>query len=276
MRRPISQTKLKTDARSRLRRWGARLLFWGLLVACGGVLVMGGGVLLSRILLSANPHFVLRHVALEGQHTLNEDQVRERLAQAGAVVGTSNLMRLPMRRLRETLEQDPVVDHAELLRRLPDRLEVRVVERTPVAAVRSAMPCLLDAEGMVLPWRDHSKERLLPVITAVRQAAQLTPGERVTDDALLGAVRLLRLLARRADGPAYDIELIQIDYQLPSLRLHLRPRGTFTAGAVLVVPVVGMEEALDRLRDIHRLRTAAGSTTSFVDVTYRRNVPVRP
>lgn len=276
MRRPISQSKTKPDSRERLRLWGARVLFWALVCLTAGGLVVGALLLLNRVLIARNPCFVLQRISLQGQRSITEQAVSRRLAEAGAVIGKANLMALPMRRLRETLERDPLIARAELVRRLPDLLEVSVVERIPLAVLRTRAPCFIDDEGVVLPWRDLSKERLLPAITAVRNVAGLTPGAKVQDEALLGAVRFLRLVSRRADGTAYDVELIQLDYLLPSLQVHLRPRGIFVQGAVIVVPVQGMEEAMDRLRDIHRIRTASNSPTSFVDVTYRTNVPVRP
>jgi len=259
-----------------LKRWSVRLAFWGLAVLVAAALL--GGVLwgLQRWLVSYNRYFTLRRVTLEGNRSLTEQAVRQRLEQAGAVVGSSNLMRLPVRALREALELDPLVARAEVVRRVPDLVHVVVVERTPIASVHGRAPCFVDDEGVALPWRDLSKERLLPSIAGVRSPVPLVPGQPVQDEALRGAVRLLRLLARRADGPNYDVEIVQLDYQLPSLILHLRPRGTFREGAKVVVPVQGMEEALDRLRDIHRIRTASGQTTSFVDVTYRKNVPVLP
>jgi cell division septal protein FtsQ len=276
MRRPISQNKGRPGLREVVRRWSVRAAFWALLALLSAGLLAGIGLGLRRLLVSANPYFILRRISLQGNRSLTEAVVRARLAEAGAIVGTSNLMQLPVRRLRLALERDPLIARAELLRRVPDLLEVSVVERVPVAVVRSRPPYFIDADGVVLPWRDISKERLLPAITAVRNAAKLNVGEEAQDEALRGAVRFLRLLARRADGVSYDVELVQLDYQLPSLQVHLRSRGTFTDGAVIVVPVQGMEEAMDRLRDIHRQRTASGKTTSFVDVTYRRNVPVRP
>lgn len=276
MRRPTRQNKGKPGLREAVRRWSVRAVFWAVLgLAVAGLLT---GLLfgLHHLLVSGNPYFVLRRISLQGNRSLTENAVRARLEGAGAVVGVSNLMTLRVRRLREALERDPLIARAELMRRVPDLLEVSVVERVPIAVVRSRPLYFIDGEGVVLPWRDISKERLLPAITAVRNAAKLTAGELAQDEALRGAVRFLRLLARRADGVSYDVEVIQLDYQLPSLQVHLRARGTFTAGAIVVVPVQGMEEALDRLRDIHRIRTASGKATTFVDVTYSRNVPVRP
>jgi cell division septal protein FtsQ len=276
MRRPISQNQDRPDLREILKRWAVRLAFWGLVVLTAAALV--GGVLLGlqRWLISHNSYFTLRRVVLAGNRSLTEQAVQQRLEQAGAVVGTSNLMRISVRGLRKELEQDPLIARAEVVRHLPDLLHVTVVERLPIATIRGRPPCLVDEEGVVLPWRDVSKERLLPDIAGVRQPAMLIPGEAVQDVTLRAAVRFLRTLARRADGPNYDVEIVQLDYQLQSLKVHLRPRGTFVEGAVVIVPVQGMEEALDRLRDIHRIRTAAGKTTSSVDVTYRRNVPVEP
>ncbi len=278
MRRLEVQSANKTDRLGLVQRWAVRVGFWALVfltaAALLGLVVSG----LYRWLVTRNPYFTLRDISLQGGRFLTREMVQERLRQAGAVVGASNLMRLPVRHLRQTLEQDPLIARAQVARRLPDVLQVTVQERLPVAIVKGRAPCLLDSEGIVLPWRDTTHERLLPEIVGVRPPAVLVPGQPVQDEALLGAVRLLRLLARRADGSNYDIETIQIDYLLPSLTLHLRARGIFAQGAQVVVPVApgDMEAALDRLRDIVRIRNVAGKPITRVDATYRRNVPVEP
>jgi hypothetical protein len=276
MRRPISQSKTKPGLREVVRRWSVRAAFWALVVLAAAGVLAGLLLGLHHVLISGNPYFTLRRISLRGGRSLSEEAVRARLQEADAEVGSSNLMTLPMRGLREALERDPLIARAELVRRVPDLLEVSIVERVPIAEVRSRPPCFVDADAVVLPWRNISQERLLPTITAVRNASSLAAGQEAQDEVLRGAVRFLRLLAQRADGVSYDVEVIQLDYQTPCLQVHLRPRGTFTQGAIIVIPIEGMADALDRLRDIHRIRTASGKTTSFVDVTYRRNVPVRP
>ncbi|MBN2452575.1 MAG: FtsQ-type POTRA domain-containing protein [Lentisphaeria bacterium] len=254
----------------------ARSLAWVLagVVALG--ILAGGLTGLHYLLLAANPSLTLREIAVDGNRVRTETWVRGRLAEKGVVPGRSNLLSLPVRQLREDLEADALVAKARVFRVLPDTLRVSLVERAPVAVVHCAHPFLLDREGVVLPWPSAAADPLLPVVTGVRQKDRPREGEPVSDEALRGAVRLLRLLSSRPDGVAYDISVIQLDYYLPSLRLHLRPRGAFAQGAQAIVPVQGMEDALERLRDVHRIRSAAGKTISYIDVTYRRNVPVRP
>lgn len=253
-----------------------RITVWALVL--GICLVLIGGLLwgLNRALFTANPHFTLQRIEVQGNRSLSADAIRERLRGMGAICRQSNILTLPMQALRRDLESDALIAEARLVRRLPSTLRVTITERVPIATIQCATPCFVDADGVILPWRDLSAERVLPSITGVRSARKLKPGSQVEDEALQGAVHLLRLLASRPDGVLYDVAVLQLDYYLPSLRLYLRPRGAFREGAVAVVPVHGMEEALNRLRDIHRLRADEGRSIGFVDVTYQHNIPVRP
>ena len=62
-----------------------------------------------------------------------------------------NLLTVPLVERRAELEQLPWVEHATVMRLLPNRLRVAIVERTPVAFVRQgARIGLVDANGVLL------------------------------------------------------------------------------------------------------------------------------
>ncbi len=119
----------------------------------------------------------------------------------------------------------------------------------------------------------------LPHITGVRNPSLLVPGQKTDDQMMAAALRLLQLVRVRPDGRNLDIALIQLDYQQRRLRLIVRAlpfSPVFRSGAQVLVPVNGMNAALDRLNDIvlHKIKT--NGTISVVDVTYEHRINVIP
>ncbi len=80
-----------------------------------------------------------------------------------------NLLTVPMDARRAQLESLPWVEHATVMRLLPDRVRVSIVERTPVAFVRQGSEIgLVDAHGVLLdlaPDADHGYS--FPVVTGI-------------------------------------------------------------------------------------------------------------
>jgi cell division protein FtsQ len=82
-----------------------------------------------------------------------------------------NIFFIPLNRRRAALEQLPWVEHATVMRLLPDQLRVAIVERTPVAFVRQGSTiCLVDAHGVLLhlaPAAMAAKHYSFPVVTGI-------------------------------------------------------------------------------------------------------------
>ncbi len=85
-----------------------------------------------------------------------------------------NIFFVPLRQRQAQLEALPWVAHATVMRLLPDRLSVSVVERVPVAFVRlSTQLGLVDAEGQLLslaPSALASRHYSFPVVTGLSPA----------------------------------------------------------------------------------------------------------
>jgi cell division protein FtsQ len=82
-----------------------------------------------------------------------------------------NIFFIPLSARRASLEQLPWVEHATVMRLLPDQLRVAIVERTPVAFVRHGNTIgLVDAHGVLLhlpPAAMAVKHYSFPVVTGI-------------------------------------------------------------------------------------------------------------
>ncbi len=94
----------------------------------------------------------------------------ELLSVFGSDVGR-NIFFIPLRARRAALEQLPWVEHATVMRLLPDQLRVAIIERTPVAFVRHGNTIgLVDAHGVLLqlpPAAMAAKHYSFPVVSGI-------------------------------------------------------------------------------------------------------------
>lgn len=227
-------------------------------------------------LFASNPHFTLTNVQVNAVGRLPESEVYELLDECGVSVGGSNVWHMDLCEIRRHLEEHVLIDRATVARRLPGTIMVDIYERQPVAMLKSRPKRLLDDEGCILPPRCDSEATSLPMITGVRAVRDMEPGTKVGDELVLAALRFLRLVATRPEGRFYDLQTIQVDYSSGTLRVHLRPRGTFRRGAEVRIPTKDMETALDRMAVIVREQMKGQEKTGFIDATYEVNVPVKP
>jgi cell division protein FtsQ len=82
-----------------------------------------------------------------------------------------NIFYIPLGQRRAALEELPWVEHATVMRLLPDQLRVAIIERTPVAFVRQGNSVgLVDAHGVLLhlpPAAMAAKHYSFPVVTGI-------------------------------------------------------------------------------------------------------------
>jgi len=262
--------------RSVFGRAVSRVVGWCLACVLVVVLIVMGVYGAWRALFASNPHFALSDVVVNAVGRLPESEVLELLREYGVNVGESNIWELDLCEVRRRLEEHVLVDRATVARRLPGLLVVSIYERQPVAMLKSRSRRLLDDEGCVLPPRYDSGATSLPEIVGVRGVREMEPGSRVTDELVMAALKFLRLIATRPDGRFYDLQTVQVDYNSGTLRVHLKPRGTFRKGAEVRVPCKDMETALDRMAVIVCEQMKESEKTGFIDATYKVNVPVKP
>ncbi|OGV67833.1 MAG: hypothetical protein A3K19_28630 [Lentisphaerae bacterium RIFOXYB12_FULL_65_16] len=254
-----------------------RILIWSVIAIGGAAALVGCGFGLQSTLFTCNPYFTVRHIDVTATGDMRESEIQGLLRAAGVQIGVSNLFAVDVRKLLKTLESQPAVQRAAVVRRLPGTLGVSVFERQPIAQFRRRGRLLLDPNGWFLPARFDARSLSLPVITGVKsESAAGGKVARLTDNIALAALQFLQLIATRPDGIYYDVAIVQLDYSLPSLCVHLRPKYTFRDGARVIVPIEGMEAALNRLAVVVKERTDTRQPTYSIDATYEKNIPVQP
>jgi cell division protein FtsQ len=155
-------------------RWG-RVLFALLLLAVLAVIVFAA--LAVRDFFEHDSRFRIDSAAsvqTVGNSVLTRDQL---LSIFGADIGR-NIFYIPMARRRTELERIPWVEHATVMRLLPDQLRVTVRERVPIAFVRVGDQIkLVDAAGVILdlsPAMMASRKFSFPVVSGINPTDPLS------------------------------------------------------------------------------------------------------
>jgi len=130
-------------------------------MGCGLLLLAGAGVaagLAVRSYLLHDEHFLVsssQSIQIAGNSRLSRAQL---LSVFGEDV-ERNIFNIPLAQRRAELESLPWVEHATVMRLLPNRVSVAIVERTPVAFVRQGPEIgLVDANGVLLNLPGASSE----------------------------------------------------------------------------------------------------------------------
>jgi cell division protein FtsQ len=141
--------------------------------AAVAAMVLAGLVLLGiaiRNFFRDDPRF--RIASSSSLQIMGNSQVTrpELLSVFGSDIGR-NIFFIPLNQRRAALEQLPWVEHATVMRLLPDQLRVSIIERTPVAFVRQGNTIgLVDANGVLLhmpPAARTAKHYSFPVVTGI-------------------------------------------------------------------------------------------------------------
>jgi cell division protein FtsQ len=159
----------------RLRlRWGLPKTKWGrIAVALGLVLAAGscaGALWLAREMVMHDPRFFISSassIEIQG----NQHLTRGELVNIFGQDVERNIFHVSLAERRAQLERLPWVRQATVMRLLPDRLRVLIVERTPVAFVRQGSRIgLVDADGVLLDMPLHGEGNAhysFPVVTGI-------------------------------------------------------------------------------------------------------------
>lgn len=155
------------------RWWWPRSTFGRVLLGTGAFLVVAGAVTLgivTRNFLVRDAHFRIPGASSIESSGLSEVNRTEVLPVFGEDIGR-NIFFVPLGDRRKQLESIPWVQQATVMRYLPDRLSVSIVERTPVAFVRQGNQVeLADADGVILqmpPAMMAQHHYSFPVVTGI-------------------------------------------------------------------------------------------------------------
>ena len=203
-RRPVPKKQRRSEPKKswRERAVGAREAIGGWVIARRAWLRRGGQLALlglgvaalvwlgdqtARYAHSADA-FAIREITIEGNQQLEDIDVRR----AARLQIGSNVFEVSVEDARNHLLQHPWVEEASVVRKLPGRVRIDIVERRPVALVALDQLYLVSEEGAVFKRLGVDDPVDLPVITGIAS-------ERFYDDLDYRTAILLRSMALLQD-----------------------------------------------------------------------------
>jgi cell division septal protein FtsQ len=155
----------------------------------------------ARRLFFENPDYQLKKIELQTDGTLQ----REQILNAADLHEGVNVFRVNLARVHDLIQQLPQTDEVQVVRQLPSEIDIRVVERKPVAWITSEKEIsdpfasdsafLVDARGVLMKEKKLLPEYLgLPVILGC-SSESLEAGKVVESSEARTALELLRLSA---------------------------------------------------------------------------------
>ena len=137
--------------------------------------------------------FDLVEIAVAGNVTVSREEI---VALSGIRIGT-NLMNVSRLAAAESIRTQPYIKEAEVARIFPNRLEIRVTERVPLAIISyDERYLVLDENGYCLTeiGLATAESWVLPVIRSSSESIRILPGERSADKGVLAALSLIQQL----------------------------------------------------------------------------------
>jgi cell division protein FtsQ len=170
------------------------------LVAIAGAIV--GARFSAKRLFFENPDYQLSHIEVQTDGTLQREQV---LKAADLREGV-NIFSMNLARVHDELQQLPQVDEVQVIRKMPNEIDISIVERKPIAWITAEKELsdpfssdgafLVDARGVLMKQKKLLPEYLgLPLITGCASES-LEPGKTVASFEAKAALELLRLSTR--------------------------------------------------------------------------------
>jgi cell division septal protein FtsQ len=155
----------------------------------------------ARRLFFENSDYQLKTIELQTDGTLQRDQILN----AADLHEGENIFRINLGRVHDLIQQLPQTDEVQIVRKFPSEIDIRVVERKPVAWITSEKEIsdpfasestfLVDARGVLMKEKKLLPEYLgLPVILGC-SSESLEVGKVVESPEAKTALELLRLSA---------------------------------------------------------------------------------
>jgi cell division protein FtsQ len=236
-------------------------------------LVAGFAIYEASAYLLYSPDVQLRsadQIEIQGNRFVSEDSVKEKFS---ADMGHS-VVRVPLTERRESLETLPWVEQAHVQRVMPNRLRIEIVERTPVAFLRTGSDLsLVDAQGVILE-RPTDGEFKFPVVEGITESmARDARAERMNLYS-----RFMKEIEAARPGAADHVS--EADISDPAdLRVTLTDIGPPASKTSPILVHFGESDFGNRFHllsdNIDQWRAGAGSVDS-VDLRFARQVVVNP
>ena len=220
-----------------------------------------------------NPEYQLKTIEVQTDGTLQRDQILE----VADLHEGENIFKINLARVHDRIQQLPQVDEVQVVRKLSGEINIRVVERKPVAWLTSEKEFsdpfvsdaafLVDARGVLMKQKKLLPEYLgLPLILGC-SSESLEAGKVVESSEAKTALELLRLSARSFMQTRFQIRDIDVSKSyclLVTDKNHTR----------ITFGLNDLEEQLQRLEQFLVYCDDSKQELETVNLLVQRNIPV--
>jgi cell division septal protein FtsQ len=267
---------VKVRSRSATQQRNRRILVFVSKFALGIALCLGlylGAREGARRFFFDNPDYRLSTIEVQTDGALPREQI---LKTADLHEG-ENIFRVSLARVHDTLQQLPQVDDVQVVRKLPAEIDIKVIERKPVAWITtekqisnpfaSDAAFLVDARGVLMKEKKLLPEYLgLPLISGCTSES-LEPGKVVESFEAKAALELLRLSTRSFMQTRFQIREIDVSKGyclLVTDKTHTRVTFGFD----------NLDAQLQRLEKFLVYSDDSKQELATVNLLVQRNIPV--
>lgn len=216
----------RSEVRRRSRQWAIGSLIALVVISLSAPLWSGlAARLIASQIKAASRHYRVKHIVAYGLRVVPEADIQKL---ADIELGSS-LYRSPVASAKKNIEKHPWIRYAHVRRRIPDTIEIRVVEREPVAALCGAEMLMVTSDSVVVAPAGANWVWDLPLLTPPRPIKPRT-GSALTDAATLALLRETLI----AKSVSYDLwkNLSEIYYRGGDIRATLsKPQIEFILGS---------------------------------------------
>lgn len=166
----------------------------------------------SAFEISKSSLFIVKSIEVKGVARIEPERV---VALSGIRRGV-NILEIDVESARKSIRTDPWIASADIIRRYPDRVELRITERSPVARMPYAASDhrLIDRRGFVVAAVGPTQAVDLPIL-AVAKVIPNEPGEQMKQGAVGAALevvgqvdaRIMREVATVSASSSFDVRL---------------------------------------------------------------------
>ena len=220
-----------------------------------------------------NPEYQLKTIEVQTDGTLQRDQIVE----VADLHEGENIFKINLARVHDRIQQLPQVDDVQVVRKLSGEIDIRVVERKPVAWLTSEKEFsdpfvsdaafLVDARGVLMKQKKLLPEYLgLPLILGC-SSESLEAGKIVESSEAKTALELLRLSVRSFMQTRFQIRDIDVSKSyclLVTDKNHTR----------ITFGLNDLEEQLQRLEQFLVYCDDSKQELETVNLLVQRNIPV--
>ena len=220
-----------------------------------------------------NPEYQLKTIEVQTDGTLQRDQIVE----VADLHEGENIFKINLARVHDRIQQLPQVDDVQVVRKLSGEVNIRVVERKPVAWLTSEKEFsdpfvsdaafLVDARGVLMKQKKLLPEYLgLPLILGC-SSESLEAGKIVESSEAKTALELLRLSVRSFMQTRFQIRDIDVSKSyclLVTDKNHTR----------ITFGLNDLEEQLQRLEQFLVYSDDSKQELETVNLLVQRNIPV--